>query len=38
MHVDVAGNAGACGFADVHSQVDAIGAIELTQDCLPAVA
>ncbi len=32
MHVDVTGHAGARGFADVHSQVDAIGTVEFAQD------
>ena len=37
VHVDVSGDAGAGGFADVHAQVDAVGVVEFAQDCLHAL-
>lgn len=32
--MDVSGDAGASGFADVHSEIDAVGVVELAQDGL----
>ncbi len=35
--MDVSGDAGAGGFADVHAQVDAVGVVEFAQDVLHAL-
>src|SRR5208283_1741313 len=37
MHVDVSGYSGAGGFSDVHSKIDAVGCVEMTQNRLHAL-